>query len=76
MRQRMKKWMIVVVMVILLGALLWSKTMIGVAGFGDYNDYDYQYEDSKDNNGGSSIWTLLLRILIIFLCLIQLSLNF
>lgn len=36
----------------------------------DYNDYDYQYEDSKDNNGGSSIWTLLLRILIIFLCLL------
>lgn len=54
MRQRMKKWMIVVVMAILLGALLWSKTMIGVAGFGDYNDYDYGDSWDSDWDSGDS----------------------
>jgi len=35
-----------------------------------YNNYEENYEDSNYNDKGSSIWTLLLRILIIFLCLL------
>ena len=36
-----------------------------------YNSYDENYEENNYNdNKGSSIWSLLLRILIIFLCLL------
>lgn len=51
MRKRIKKWMTVMIMAILFASLLWSKPMTGVAGFGDYNDYDYG--DSDWDSGDS-----------------------
>lgn len=54
MRQKIKKRMAVAVTLILFGILLWSKDMTGVAGFGDFNDYDYgdswDSGDSWDNS--------------------------
>ena len=51
MRQKIKKWMMTAITLVLLGTLFWSSEMTGVAGFGDYNDYDYG--DSWDSGWDS-----------------------
>lgn len=54
MRQRIKRCLTVMVMVILLGTLLWNREITGVAGFGDFNDYDYGDSWDSDWDSGDS----------------------
>lgn len=54
MQQRIRRWMTVVMAVLLLGVFVWNMDMTGTAGFGDHNDYDYGDSWDSDWDSGDS----------------------